>query len=60
MKRTNDESFMKIVAYTSDAYDDLNTSKPIYRDKNVKVLNVEKIAENDGTPLFCYELVFTD
>lgn len=60
MKRTNPDSFLKIVVYTSAAYEDLNLSKPTYRGKNVKVLNVEKIAEDNGTPLFCYELVFVN
>lgn len=60
MKRTNPDSFLKIVVYTSAAYEDLNLSKPTYRNKRVKVLNVEKIAYDNGTPLFCYELVFVD
>lgn len=58
MKRTNSESFLKIVVFTSNAYENLNLSKPTYQGNDVKVLNVEKIADYNGNPLFCYELVF--
>lgn len=61
MKRTKSESFLKIIPYKSETYQDLNLARPTYRKKDVKVINVEKIAtDEEGTPLFCYELEFVN
>lgn len=59
MKRTDPDSFIKIVGYGSCAYEDLNQPKPTYRGEKVKVISVEELAvDEDDVPVFCYELVF--
>lgn len=63
-------SFLKIVAYWSDEFLDLNKSSPFYGYSNVDVSygysNVDVISitpvgtDKDGNPLFCYELKYKE
>jgi hypothetical protein len=58
---TYSNSFFKICAYSSTAYNNLNTSLPCYNDKRVDIVSITPVGtNNDGYPLFCYELLYKE
>ena len=55
------DSFLKIVAYKSNEFLDLNKSSPCYYNDNVDVISITPVGtDKDGSPLFCYELKFKE
>ena len=55
------DSFLKIVAYKSHEFLDLNKSSPCYYYSNVDVISITPVGtDKDGNPLFCYELKYKE
>ena len=55
------DSFLKIVAYMSEEFLDLNKSSPCYGYSNVDVISITPVGtDKDGNPLFCYELKYKE
>lgn len=53
-------SFLKIVAYKSHEFLDLNKSRPRYYNDNVDVISITPVGTDNGNPLFCYELKYKE
>ena len=54
-------SFLKIVAYKSEVFLDLNRSIPRYYNDNVDVISITPVGtDENGIPLFCYELKYKE
>ena len=55
------DSFLKIVAYKSPEFLDLNRSRPCYYNDSVDVISITPVGtDNYGSPLFCYELKYKE
>jgi len=57
--KTASDSFLKIVVYSSETYEDLNRPQPYYGDNPIQVISITPVGTDKyGNPLFCYELKF--
>lgn len=55
------DAFLKIVAYKSEEFLDLNKSIPCYGYSKVDVISVTPVGtDKDGNPLFCFELKYKE
>lgn len=55
------DSFLKIVAYKSEEFLDLNKSIPCYYNDNVDVISITPVGTYENEiPLFCYELKYKE
>ena len=61
VEKTLPGTFLKIVAYKSKEFSDLNMSRPCYGYSNVDVISITPVGtDKDGNPLFCYELKYKE
>ena len=61
IRKSNNESFFKIVLLGSNTFEKLNQPQPFYGDDKVEVISITPVGTDKvGVPLFCYELKFKE
>lgn len=58
---TFNNSFFIICVQSSTVYNNLNISSPCYNNKRVDIVSIIPVGtDNNGNPLFCYELLYKE
>ena len=60
VEKTLPGTFLKIVAYKSEEFLELNKSSPCYYSDSVDVISITPVGTDCGNPLFCYELRYKE